>query len=96
MRLHVTGRGLTLTEELLDYVRRRTQFAMGRFSGRIENLTVRLSDVNGPRGGSDKCCDVHVDAGFRKPVIVRERRDDIHAAVALAVDRAGRAVARLQ
>lgn len=96
MRLHVTGRGLTVTEDLEDYVRRRAQFAMGRFAGTIASLNVRLSDVNGPRGGSDKCCDVRVEAeGLRKPVVVREQQDEIHAAVALAVDRAGRTVARL-
>lgn len=95
MKLQVKGRALVANGELADYIHRRAQFALGRFAGRIANMTVRLSDANGPRGGVDKCCDVRVDAGLSRPVIVRERQSDMHTAVALAVDRAGRTVARM-
>ena len=35
---------------------RRLDFALGRFGGRISQVTVGLEDLNGPRGGADKRC----------------------------------------
>ena len=94
MKLRLTARGIELPAELKDFVMRRIHFGMGRLSGRIKSLSVRLADINGPRGGIDKCCDIRVDAGFGQELIVREQQATIHAAVALAVDRAERSVQR--
>ena len=94
MRMRLTAHGIELSSELKDFVQRRIHFSLGRLAGRIKSLTVRLADVNGPRGGVDKCCDISIDAGLRQNVIVREQQATIHAAVALAVDRAERAVQR--
>ena len=94
MKLRLVARGVELTADLNEYVRRRIHFALGRFAGRIRSVCVRLTDVNGPRGGIDKCCDIRVNVGLRQEVIVRERQNNIHAAIAFAVERADRAVQR--
>lgn len=94
MKLRLVTRGVELTADLNDYVRRRIHFALGRFAGKIRSVSVRLADVNGPRGGIDKCCDIRVNIGLPQEVIVRERQTNIHAAVAFAVERADRAVQR--
>ncbi len=94
MKLRLVARGVDLTADLNDYVRRRIYFGLGRFAGKIRSVTVRLVDVNGPRGGIDKCCDIRVNVGLRREVIVRERQASIHSAVAFAVERADRAVRR--
>lgn len=94
MKLRLATRGIELSSDLHDYVRRRAHFSLGRFAGEIRSLSIRLVDVNGPRGGIDKLCDIRVDVGLRQPVIVRERQANIHAAVAFAVERAERAVQR--
>ncbi|HET9697681.1 MAG TPA: HPF/RaiA family ribosome-associated protein [Terriglobales bacterium] len=94
MKLRLVARGVELTAELKDYVTRRVHFALGRFAGKINSVSVRLSDLNGPRGGIDKSCDIRVDVGFPQAVIVCERHHNIHAAVAFAVEKADRAVKR--
>ena len=94
MRLQVTSHRIDLSEELKDFVRRRVHFALGRFNGRIKALSVRLADVNGPRNGVDKTCDIRISAGAGGVVIVRERQENIYSAVAHALDRAARAVQR--
>ncbi len=94
MKLRLVTRGIELTAELNDYVRRHVHFALGRFAGEIRSVSIRLADVNGPRGGVDKCCDIRVNVGLPQEVIVRERQTTIHAAVAFAVERADRAVQR--
>jgi len=94
MKLRLVTRGIEPTADLVDYVRRRVHFALGRFAGKIRSVTIRLVDVNGPRGGIDKCCNIRVNVGLRQEVVVRERQPNIHAAVAFAVERADRAVQR--
>ena len=94
MKLRLVARGIELTADLKGYVRRRIHFALGRFAGRIKSVSVRLADLNGPRGGVDKSCDIRVDVGLRQEVMVCERHENIHAAVAFAVARADRAVQR--
>jgi putative sigma-54 modulation protein len=94
MKMRVTARGVELTTELRDYVTRRVHFGLGRFAGKIKSLSVQLADINGPRGGIDKCCDIRVDAGLSQKVVVRERQQTIHAAVALAIERVERVVER--
>lgn len=94
MKLRLSQQGVELSTELKEFIRRRIQFSLGRFAGRIKSLSIRLADVNGPRGGVDKCCNIRVDAGLRQQVIVRECQATIHAAVAFATERAERAVRR--
>lgn len=80
MGLRLAAHGGELSTGLKDYVKRRMHFHLGRFAG--------------PRGGIGKCCDIRLDAGLGRAVIVRERRDNLHTAVALAVERVQRAVQR--
>ena len=94
MKLRLTTRGIKFSADLNEYVTRRAHFSLGRFSGRIRSLSIRLADVNGPRGGIDKLCHLRVDVGLRQEVVVRERQASIHAAVAFAMERAERAVQR--
>ena len=75
--------------------RQRLLFALGRFAGRVRSLTVRLSDVNGPRGGRDKRCAIALRlAGSKRLIIVEDLDVELAAAIARAADRTARAVAR--
>ena len=94
MRLRLTGRGTGITPELDGFARRRIYFALARFAGRIRSVAIRLADANGPRGGMDKHCDILITTGAGRALVVRERQAGFHAAVAMAAERAGRAVAR--
>ena len=94
MKMRLAAHGIDLSGDLKDYIGRRVHFSLGRFAARIRSLSIRVADINGPRGGIDKFCDIRVDVGLRQPVMVRERQASIHAAVAFAVERAERAVQR--
>jgi ribosome-associated translation inhibitor RaiA len=49
------------TQALRDYAARRLSFAVRRFEDRIRRITVRLVDVNGPKGGVDSRCSISAD-----------------------------------
>ncbi|MGE3512250.1 MAG: HPF/RaiA family ribosome-associated protein [Vicinamibacterales bacterium] len=81
--------------DVSEQVQKRLEFAMGRFAGRVRSLSVRLTDLNGPRGGVDKKCLIAVRLDRPRRVIVIEDVDaDESALVGRAADRAARAVSR--
>lgn len=76
--------------------RRRFEFALGRFHGRVQSVAVRLVDLNGPRGGIDKRCRVTVRLTEPKRTLVLEDTDaDAVVAVDRLADRTARTVARV-
>ena len=93
MKTRLAARGIELSKDLERYIRRRIHFSLGRFAGKIRFLAISLADVNGPRGGIDKACDIRIHVGPQQ-VIVRERQTGIHAAIAFAMERAERAIRR--
>lgn len=94
MQIDVRGRGFEVRPALGAYAERRALFAVGRFSPRIERLSIRLADANGPRGGVDKECQLEARLRPAGELRVAERDTDMHAAIDRATERLGRAVAR--
>lgn len=94
MNLFVRGHDITLPETLKDHVQRRVRLVVGRFGRRIAHVTVRIADVNGPRGGADKLCRVEARLWGRLPLVAEDTAADLRQAVDRAIDRVGRAVER--
>lgn len=80
---------------LRDVVVRRARFVMRRLVWLVPRARVRLSDVNGPRGGVDKCCQVELRAAGTSPVVVTSVARDWRSALDAALSRAARALLRL-
>jgi len=96
MRFSVSGDRVKVTPGLREYIDRRLYFALGRFGPAIDHVTIRVGDVNGPRGGVDKHCQIVVKlrAAGGNPIAIDDNDEDLRAAVARASNRAGRTVAR--
>ena len=94
MRMVVQSRKLAITENLYRSLERRVHFALSRFNQRIRAVFVTLEDVNGPRGGVDKRCQVVVQLGSPRESFHRRYGRGFESAIAHATERAGRAVSR--
>ena len=94
MRIHVRSRGFELTNALRAYAERRLLFGLGRFGRRLQSVMLRMDDVNGPRGGADKRCQIVARLAPWGDVRVEELDGDLYAAIDRAADRLDRAVAR--
>jgi ribosome-associated translation inhibitor RaiA len=94
MNLDVRGVKYELGEKLQEYIERRLRFALRRFAGRIDRVQVRISDINGPRGGIDKRCQITVALIPRGEVRVEGSDHDPFALVARVSKRAAYAVHR--
>jgi hypothetical protein len=49
MQLELRMRNANLMESVREYAQRRLNFALDRYGSRIRRVTVRITDLNGPR-----------------------------------------------
>ena len=84
-----------LSDALRQYVERRLRFALDRFDHRLDQLQVRLDDVNGPRGGLDKRCRIIVVGRPSWRIQVEGTGTTFDRAIDSAAARATRSVGRL-
>jgi ribosome-associated translation inhibitor RaiA len=89
--LAVRTSGLAVGPDLRRRINRRLGWRLGKFAPRIERLTVRFEDVNGPRGGIDVACQIKAVISGLPSVVVTERA----AQPVEAFDRAGQRVERV-
>ena len=94
MNVDVHALNIEASSSLTDHVRRRVGSALDRFSQRVQRVIVRLSDVNGHRGGEDMQCQLQVDVLGCGMLIVEHTDSDVYAAVDQAADRVKRNVRR--
>lgn len=90
----IHARGFALTDAIAQHVNSRVGFALARGGSRVARVVVRLSDVNGPRGGVDKRCLIEVRLDGLPAVVVEDLQSDLYVAIDRAAGRAGRTVNR--
>jgi putative sigma-54 modulation protein len=94
MQVSIQSRSFALTDALRNRVQTRLGFTFSRASNRVNLVQVRLSDLNGPRGGIDKRCSIKVCMEGLPDVVVEDVQADMYHAIDRAADRAGRTVMR--
>lgn len=88
MKIEIQALHFRLTDALRQHTERRVRFALTCGSDRIQKIIMRLSDINGPRGGADKRCKVHVVLAGLPDVIVEDTEPNLYVAINRAVERA--------
>lgn len=84
-----------LADALRSYVQRRLHFSLGRFAGRVGQVRVRITDVNGPRGRGAQSCHISAELlPWRKVLIHRAVDADLFAAIGRATEGIGRSFSR--
>jgi hypothetical protein len=91
---HVRVIGGAIDDEDRDYVARTLAMKLGRFVSSIERITVRISDVNGPKGGRDQKCQIKVVLSGLPSVVVNETDSTLPRTIARAIDVVALAVRR--
>ena len=94
MQLHFKGQNLFLAPAVIERIERRMRIALSRFADRIDRVTVRLADLNGPRSGVDKQCRIVVRLRSGGEIVIEDSASDFETAIDRGADRVQRAVAR--
>lgn len=94
MKVEVQTRGLSVAPYLRQHARQRVNAALGRFRDSVRAVSVRLGDVNGPRGGADKLCRIVVRLKSSSLVVIEDLGDDIFQVIDKVADRLHQSVSR--
>jgi len=81
--------------EFRDLTERRVRFVLRRLGWLVPRAEVQMSDVNGPRGGIDKRCQVELITDGAGSVVVASVANDWRTALDNALGRAARFLMRL-
>ena len=79
--------------QLRELAVKRLQFVLRRLRNLVPRARVRLSDVNGPRGGVDKRCQVELNTEGAGTVVITALARDWRTALDSAMARAARSLA---
>jgi putative sigma-54 modulation protein len=91
MRILIHPRDITAdTPELRDRVADVLETALSSVQGFHESIDVYLTDVNGPRGGPDKRCQIVAQVSSERPVVSTAMGRDPVATVLAAANRCRR------
>lgn len=102
MLIQVQIKGLTSASRLRNFAANKLNVALERFSYAIQDVTMRMHDINGPdRGGVDKLCRVVLrlkdnsilvieDLGINMTEIIERVANRLHGTVEKQLSRFGR------
>jgi ribosome-associated translation inhibitor RaiA len=68
--------------------------ALNSGKNHIHRIIIRLSDINGPRGGADKKCHLHIMLGGLPSVVIEDTEIDLYEAIDRATERTGNTMER--
>jgi putative sigma-54 modulation protein len=87
MRMRITGSNVSISPALKTYTERRLMSAIENTSPPFKDAEVRLSDINGTRGGVDIECGMRVVLRHAGVVFVRASGGDAYSTVDKAATR---------
>ena len=94
MQLDIQTNGFSLTEALKNYTTSRMQFALNRNDSYIMRARIWLADINGPRGGVDKRCQIELKLAGQNNIVIEDIEADLYFAIDRASDRCMRTLGR--
>ncbi len=94
MNITARAQGFDLSQSIDAFVREELRLALQRFSGDILSVDVFLKDTNGPKGGVDKQVLVRIRLRNGQLLAMSTTREDLYAAIKVAVKRSKRVVRR--
>ena len=94
MELDIRGIHIPLTDGLKTHIEDKFNHALGRFDRRIKDVTIRLEELNGPKGGVDKFCKVHAHIVPTEHLIIEEKDVDLYVAIDRAASRLKQVMSR--
>ena len=95
MQSTIITRGIDASGGIRDYIMERIDAVLVHAKDSIQFITVRLTDQNGPKGGVDKRCQVHLKPMGLPTVVVSDVSASVSDAVDRAMQRAEKAVKRV-
>jgi ribosome-associated translation inhibitor RaiA len=92
---YIRAVGIQLSSSDRAHIRSKLGLKLGKFAPAIERVSVRVRDMNGPRGGIDKACRIKVVIAGLPSILFESRDASLIAAVNGALSGVERTVRRV-
>lgn len=92
MRTEIISLRWSITEAMADHISIRLKHLEHRFGDHVNSMAVRLTDINGPKGGDDKVCRLQARVENHPSINTEGRHTDIYTAIAQATHRMERSL----
>ncbi len=90
--IDIQVQNFSLTEAMESHIKTKLEPMHHHFGDRILSTHVHLSDVNGPKGGENKKCLIHVELQKLPTVVVEDTEENLYTAIDNSCHGAERAV----
>ena len=87
MAISIRVRDIEWTDKLYKEVERSVAFAVDRYQTHVRHVSLYLVDLNGPKGGTDKLCQITATLRSGNRVFILEKGSEIVPTVNRAVNR---------
>lgn len=88
MKISIFSHSFGLTPAIAQHVESRVSTALAAGAERVEQVIVRLQDINGPRGGADKECRIVVWHQYLPAFAIEVVHQDLYTAISEAANKA--------
>jgi CBS domain-containing protein len=86
--------GIELNGDDRAYIRQNLGIKLGKYAALVERVSVRVEDVNGPRGGVDRVCRIKVALSGLPSIVAQSQAASLNVAIDGALTGVERAVRR--
>jgi ribosome-associated translation inhibitor RaiA len=76
-------------------VEQRVRLVLQRLQGQVQQARISLRDINGPKGGVDKQCQIMLTTAGHGQLVIVAKAEDAQGALNQALQRATHSLARL-
>ena len=94
MKLRINFRNMRGSADIINHIDHRLSFSLARTRDEIESTTITVSDINGPKGGVDKQCQVVVKPVGLGQIVIAERQHNARLAIDRCLARASQTLNR--
>jgi ribosome-associated translation inhibitor RaiA len=91
---HIRALGANLSKDTRTQIRIKLNRKLGKFAKAIERVSVRVKDINGPRGGIDQVCRIKVVLSNLSSVVFEAQDASLDVAIGSALTGIERAARR--
>ena len=90
--IDIQVQNFSLTEAMETHIKLKLEPMQSNYGDRILSTHVHLSDVNGPKGGENKKCLIHVELQKLPTVVVEDTEENLYTSIDNCCHSAERAV----
>ncbi len=94
MQIAIYSNDFAITEGIREHINRKLRFALARVRSHIKSVSIRLGDINGPKGGRDKRCLLTVSISNTQELVIYDVQVDMYHAIDNALSRLSRVAVR--